>query len=339
MTLEVPYGTFEINDPCLEQLIKSSSFERLKKVHQYGISAFNGINYDYSRYDHCLGVLLILNQNKLDHKQQISGLLHDASHTAFSHFGDYFFKSHGEDAWQDINHNEYLEKAGLAQIIKKNKMILNDVYHKNKSFTALDQPLPDLCADRLDYNMQGALRHGLITKEETQALFKDLKWDGSKWSLSHKSNAKKLSFASITMMETIWSCPVGHISNMILSKVAEIAVEDKLLTSDDIWLKSDIDVMNILKHSANPKIQKGLYLIEILPSLIKEGSKFKVPYKCRAINPLIRDGKVLKRLSEFDDEYNKAFEAAKERAKNGFMFMIDDEILEEYKIYFEELLK
>jgi uncharacterized protein len=339
MTLEVPYGTFEINNPCLEELIQSKSFERLKKVHQYGISAFNQIDYDYSRYDHCLGVFLILNQNKLSLKEQVSGLLHDASHTTFSHFGDYFFKSHGEDAWQDLNHNEYLLKAGLANIITKNKLKIADVYHKNKHFTALDKPLPDLCADRLDYNMQGAFRHGLITKDELKALFKDLKWDKTYWSFSDKALAKKLSLASITMMESIWSCPSGHVSNMILAKVAEMAVEKKLLTHDDIWLKTDVDVMKILQTSQDDQILKGLELIKNLPSYIKDGQRFKISYKCRALDPYVRDGKNNKRLSEIDNEYKAAFDVARSKASKGFEFTIDDQILEEYHIYFQDLLK
>lgn len=339
MTLEVPYGTFEIQDTCLEELINSPSFKRLKDVHQYGISAYNQINYDYSRYDHCLGVFLILKKNNIDYQQQISGLLHDASHTAFSHFGDYFFKSHGEDAWQDLNHNQYLEKAGLANIIINNKLRLDDVYHKNKQFTALDQPLPDLCADRLDYNMQGALHHGLISLNEAKCLFNDLKWDGKKWSFSDVELAKKLSYASIAMMETIWSSPNGHLSNMILCKVVELAVQKKLLSHDDIWLKTDKHVMDVLKNSQDEGIQKGLQLIAKLPTVVKEGSSFTIPYKCRAIDPLIRDTKSLKRLSEVDASYSKAFEKAKLRAKSGFSFHIDNQTLEEYKIYFEELLK
>ena len=339
MTLEVPYGTFEIDDKCIESLIEQDAFKRLKDIHQYGVSALNSIDYDYSRYDHCLGVFLILHTHKLDQKEQISGLLHDASHTAFSHFGDYFFKSHGEDAWQDINHNQFLDKAGLSIVLSSHSIEKNEVYHKNKRFTALDQPLPDLCADRLDYNMQGAFRHGLITQDELRSLFNDLKWNGQKWYFTDVSLAKKLSKASITMMENIWSCPIGHVSNQILCKVVDMAVKKNLLTLDQIWLKPDSFVISVLNSSQDQEILKGLELIKKLPSVITTGTKFQIPYKCRALDPMMMKDGSLKRLSSIDKEYGRLFKQSQTRAKNGFCFDIPTKILEEYKIYFEELLK
>lgn len=339
ITLDVPYGRFEIDNPCIEELLQSPPFERLKKVHQYGISTLNQIDYTYSRYDHCLGVFLILNHHQLSQKEQISGLLHDVSHTAFSHFGDYFFKSHGEDAWQDLNHNQYLQKTGLASILEKNHFLISDVYHKNKEFQALDQSLPHLCADRLDYNIQGAFRAGLLTKQELQNLFHNLKWENNSWSLSDVDLAKKLSFSCIYMMETIWSCPVAYLSNLILSKIADIAISIQLFTADDIWLKSDTDILNTLQSCNNHQIQEGLELIEHLPSLVEEGSKFNIKYKCRAIDPMIRKIDRLEKLSDIDPDFKNAFENAKKRANRGFFFSIDEQILEDYKIYFEELLK
>jgi len=181
LTLDLPYGTFEINDPLAESLIQSEAFQRLKDVHQYGISHYNQTFEPYSRYDHCLGVYMLLKTQNLSHEEQISGLLHDASHTAFSHFGDYFFKSHGEDAWQDLNHNDYLEKSHLKPIIESFGKTLDELYHKNKHFMALDQPLPSLGADRLEYNIQGAYRHQLISQEDLQSLYQDAHYLDGKW--------------------------------------------------------------------------------------------------------------------------------------------------------------
>ena len=93
ITVDLPYGKCKIDDACIESIISSIPYQRLKGVNQYGISYFNHVKDAYSRFDHCVGVYMLLKKANVSYFEQISGLLHDASHTAFSHFGDYFFFS------------------------------------------------------------------------------------------------------------------------------------------------------------------------------------------------------------------------------------------------------
>lgn len=336
--VELPHVSFVIKDPLIEKIISSDGFNRLKNVHQYGVSALNQINEKYSRYDHCLGVMALLKKERVPYLEQISGLLHDASHTAFSHFGDYYFKSHGEDAWQDIHHNQLLDLLGLKSLIEAHRISLDSIYHKNKNFSALDQPLPHLCADRLDYNLQGSLRHNLLTQEEAKTIYHDAKFQNGYWSLSDIYLARKLALSSIKMMETIWSCPLGHVSNLVLCKIMKRACDLELITIHDLCTKDDLYALEILKSSEDPFIKKGLKLIYELPNLIHEGKTFVIPYKCRALDPTIRLSKGYKNLSDIDMIYKRAFKNAVEKAKKGMSFDIHEEALSEYQEYFDELI-
>lgn len=78
------YGPIEVNEPVLLELIKCPAFQRLKHIHQYGVAYYTTHQEEYNRFDHSVGVFAILRKNGASLDQQISGLLHDVSHTVFS---------------------------------------------------------------------------------------------------------------------------------------------------------------------------------------------------------------------------------------------------------------
>ncbi len=82
------YGKYKINEPVLVELIKSRPMQRLKKIAQLGIpDRFYHIR-GFSRFEHSLGVMLLLRKLNASLEEQAAGLLHDVSHTAFSHVVD-----------------------------------------------------------------------------------------------------------------------------------------------------------------------------------------------------------------------------------------------------------
>jgi hypothetical protein len=52
----------EVEEPLIVELIDSPSFQRLKLLHQYGISYYISHSEEYNRYDHSLGVFTILRE-------------------------------------------------------------------------------------------------------------------------------------------------------------------------------------------------------------------------------------------------------------------------------------
>src|SRR5690554_5599914 len=89
--IETFYGLIDVEEPLLLELIEHPAFQRLKGVHQYGVSYYTTHKEEYTRYDHSLGVFALLRAKGSPLKEQVAGLLHDVSHTAFSHVGDWIF--------------------------------------------------------------------------------------------------------------------------------------------------------------------------------------------------------------------------------------------------------
>lgn len=66
------YGNFEI-DGVLEELLQTEAMQRLKKIHQVGASFLVKPEWNITRYEHSIGVMLLVKmlggvkRNKLQH--------------------------------------------------------------------------------------------------------------------------------------------------------------------------------------------------------------------------------------------------------------------------------
>src|ERR1700735_4632442 len=88
--IDTIYGSTIITEPVLIELInRSEAIKRLKYVNQYGVMKFIKPEDEYTRFQHSLGVLYLLRRFGASLAEQVMGLLHDVSHTAFSHIADY----------------------------------------------------------------------------------------------------------------------------------------------------------------------------------------------------------------------------------------------------------
>ena len=142
-------------EPVILDLISTPSLQRLQGVDQSGYPApfFPGA-LKHTRFDHSLGVYFLLHRYNAPLEEQIAGLIHDVSHTAFSHCADYMqgdpnagkTQSHQDDVFAS-----FVRSSEIPEILARHsidvEMILDDA-----QFPLKEQPLPDLCADRIDYS-------------------------------------------------------------------------------------------------------------------------------------------------------------------------------------------
>src|SRR5262249_30749080 len=93
----------------------------------------------------------------------VAGLLHDISHTAFSHAVDFVFAS------EEQNHHERIKQAFLRRpdIVAALAAIglTPDEFDDDAPYPLLERPLPELCADRVDYFLRDALTCHEMTED------------------------------------------------------------------------------------------------------------------------------------------------------------------------------
>ena len=146
------YGTTKIQEPVLIDLIDSYPLQRLKGINQAGASQYAIKGKDVTRYEHSLGVMILLKKLNASLEEQIAGLLHDTPHTAFSHVIDFVFKSKNHDFHEKF-HEEIITNSEIPTILKEYGFDTERFFNES-NFPLLEKPLPDLCADRIDYTLR-----------------------------------------------------------------------------------------------------------------------------------------------------------------------------------------
>lgn len=293
LNLRTVYGTLTVAHPLLIELIESPAFQRLKGINQYGVVNFIKATESYSRLDHSLGVLWLLQKANAPLAEQVAGLLHDVSHTAFSHVGDFVFHDNSrKGSYQDEIHTWYISESGLGDILAKYGLSAEETHPSNPLFKALEQPLPDLCADRLDYNLQGGLLRGLLSTEELKLIVEDLHFKNGVWSLSSLPLAKALGKASLTMTETLWGAPWEGLAYRWTADALLRSFEIGLISHEEFHFTSDQHIWDKLKSSRDPSIKEKLHALSNVDacfSLAKMGEEDLVlKLKFRGLNPLLR---------------------------------------------------
>ncbi|MCZ7668222.1 MAG: HD domain-containing protein [Chloroflexi bacterium] len=113
------YGSVLISEPVLVELIASAAMQRLQGVLQHGISALIGLTQPITRFDHSVGAMLLVRRLHGSMLEQIAALLHDVSHTAFSHVIDYVFDGHDSQSYHDEKKETYLQGTDIPAILAK----------------------------------------------------------------------------------------------------------------------------------------------------------------------------------------------------------------------------
>jgi len=155
------YGDFEIEEPVILELINSKTLQRLKGIDQSGYFEPYFPGTAHSRFEHSIGVYLLLKMYGASLEEQIAGLIHDISHSAFSHCIDYVLDagSEKEQTHQDNVFDEFVRKSEVPGIFKKSNLDLEYILN-DKNFPLKEKDLPNLCADRIDYSLRTAIVFG-----------------------------------------------------------------------------------------------------------------------------------------------------------------------------------
>lgn len=326
--LKTIYGDFLITEPVLIELIDSQAMQRLKKVHQFGISHYVNKTANYTRYDHSVGVFALLRRYNQSLEEQISGLLHDVSHTIFSHVGDYLFEAQTtiDGSYQDNIHKWFLEKTDILPIITKYGYKIDDFMHKNGKFLALEQDLPNLCADRIEYTLyEYAMNIGLKNKTQVhiaiEYLLGHLHFDHDKWFFDQIEAARIYARLSLEFTKERWASDCGMYTYTMAAKMLQRAIDINLIDYDTIHFGTDDIVWNRLKNCSDSKIQDYLDKICHYANAYRLSGindyNMHLKTKFRGVDPFVSTNNGVQRLSKLDGDFAKEFMSLKERVLQG----------------------
>ena len=253
--IDAVYGKHKIKEKVLIDLIKTPAVQRLKGIRQQGLPKEWHYGVEFMRYDHSIGVMVLLDRLGAPIKEQIAGLLHDISHTAFSHVYDYYINNNNESHGDDVFEKYIKKNKEIMKILKKYKYKIKDITDF-KGFTLLENNLPDLCADRIDYTLRELLFFKKDKKKVT-TLYKNLTVVDGEIVFKNKKSAKEFYGVYKYFAENHWGGIKHMINYMMFVKVLKKAIKLKLIEEDD-FNKTDDYILERIKKSNNKTIVNNI---------------------------------------------------------------------------------
>lgn len=291
------YGDVSIDDPKVLDLIECPTFQRLKGIRQAGPSAFAYPFKTVTRYEHSLGVYLLLQRLGAGLQEQIAGLLHDISHTAFSHAVDFLFASDEQNHHEQLKH-EFLERSDVVSALRPLGFVPSDFFD-DAIYPLLERPLPWVCADRLDYFCRDGLACAVLTPDAVDRFLAHIAVVERTIVFTAVDVAREAVERFAVMNRDWWASPTeAYIYNEFADALRE-GFRLGVLSTDDL-LKDDAYVMARLEASGSHRIATTLdQIVHFDPERI-QGYVARVSPKLRWLDPPVMVQGRVRRLSEID---------------------------------------
>jgi HD superfamily phosphohydrolase len=299
------WGTRHLLKGPVIELLNHPALLRLHHIDQSGPGPYFLERFPFfSRFEHSIGVLALLQKAGVSIEEQIAGLFHDASHTAFSHTGDHIFTpGDQENSYHDNVHLKFLVQKKVYKSVK-DFMVLERLDPGNPKYKALECPLPGVCADRLQYLVHSGVIFNKITNQEARFITDNVNFNGEHWVFNDSLPAKMLASLSVGFTKEFWGSPWNFYLNKFFSDILKRAIMLEYITLDDIRYGTDPKIINFLQECRDKQIQEALLRVGNIKDHFTE-----VPYgegvfnyrpKCRAVDPLVESSEGLMPLSTID---------------------------------------
>jgi len=227
-------------------LIDFASVKEMTRLYDIGMNC--GVQYTsyplfkelttYSRYQHSIGVALIVYHFTNDITQSLAALFHDIASPVFAHTidflkGDYLKQEETENGTAQI----ILESKQVQNLCKKYKVDISKItdYH---CYPIADNDSPRLSADRLEYTLGNMIRFKFANKGQAQSFYDNLVV------LQNETKQEELSFNSLELAKQfsnialkcshVYVCDADRYSMQFLSEIIGKALKNNVIQINDL---------------------------------------------------------------------------------------------------------
>lgn len=248
----------------------------------------------YSRFDHSVGVALIVWHFTHDEKQAVAGLLHDVASPVFAHVvdflkGDYLVQESTEDGTRAIIGDD----EALQRVLSAHGLVTDDVcdYH---IYPIADNDSPKLSADRLEYTLGNLLNYRIRTPEEVKAYYADLSVGTNEEGapelvFSDARKAEDFAFASLACSR-IYVSDEDRYAMQMLSELLKDAIGLGVLTEADLSTTEPEVIAKLLQNERTAAAWnrcRAYHAMRRAQAPEGEGQWRRIAAKKRYIDPLI----------------------------------------------------
>lgn len=280
----------------LIKYLNCPSLLRLKKIGYFcGMDYASKDIYDFreyiSRYDHSINVALITYKLTKNKKATIAALFHDVATPCFSHVIDYMNKDYAnQESTEEYTGRIIRNDKVLRKCLKKDKIEIDSIIDF-KRYTVVDNKRPKVCADRIDGVILTAI--GWTKNIELSDIYKIvndlclLKNEFGEDEISFKNKEIALNVLKISeSIDVICHSDEDNYMMQLLADITKESIENKLFTYDDLYLKNEEEIYNIIDNNGNNNIRKLYHIFKNIKK--EEVPKIELPFiKIRDLNPLV----------------------------------------------------
>jgi len=312
------YGKFEITEPVIVDLINSPSLQRLKNIDQAGyrplwVKPDMAVPMEeHSRFAHSVGVYLLLFKYGAPIKEQVAGLIHDVSHSAFSHCVDYVFDT-GSEIEQNHHDNffeDFIRKTEIPRIIAGRGFDLEYLLD-DRNFPLEEKKLPDLCADRIDYSLRTAVIFGELDNNGRNYFLDNLTVSNNDWVFKNFESARDYANLFYKLNKVYYSGFESAVMFRAVGDCLKYALQKGYITDQDLYTTDKKVLEKVKKHLNKDRKMTTFWKRMNNKIKVKNDSRnydAEVLCKSRGVNPLFLDDGAAKRFSERDSEWQKILE-------------------------------
>jgi hypothetical protein len=306
------FGHQLITDDVIIKLIQGKSLQRLRGIDQAGYpDPFFPNVQKRTRFEHSIGVYLLLRRYNASLEEQIAGLIHDVSHTAFSHCIDYSLgnaeaeKTHSH---QDNIFETFVRQSEIPGILAQYGFSIDSILDEQR-FPLKEKSLPDLCADRLDYSLRAAV--ALDPPLAIDGVLESLKSNGRAWYFDTVEAARRYAELFSHLNTLFWS---GLPSAMMFRTVGDClgyAIRQHYLDTSDLFT-TDGEVLERLTAFVprDPHLQKLFDRMNRRVAIAEDPDNYESAVFCksRVVDPLCLHNGTCRRLSDIDPSWRLCVE-------------------------------
>lgn len=264
----------------------------------------------YSNLDHSVGVALIIWNFTKDKKQTLAGLFHDISTPVFKHCIDFMNgDSEKQESIEERTSEVIKNSKEIMALLNRDKIKVEEV-DDYKLYPIADNELPCLSADRLEYNLCGALfTRPVCTLSDIEKYYNNLV-------VVEINNTKELAFKDVKITEEfidklskVWPWWINDEDRTVMQFMADMCKSLNTLgylSIDDLYTLSEKDVIEKIKtcdsYLANC-FEKFRTTTKCFKSNTMRNDKYcvNVKSKRRYLNPLVLINGEAKRIYEVSE--------------------------------------
>jgi HD superfamily phosphohydrolase len=271
--------------------------------------------------------LILLRRLDASLTEQVAGLLHDVSHTAFSHVADFVFPNKENDF-----HERFFEKvihdSEIPKILEEEGMKLEQILDIEK-IPLVDSKIPNLCADRVDYFLRDYLKK-FKDNGKVRKFYSSLRRKDDLIYIEEENDdddtAEDFAETFIMMNEEVWGNERELLLYQVFSQAIKYSIDNQIIEENDLFMDDDY-LMNKLKASEDEFVKKHLELLkeDISYVIDKDHFDYEIHAKARWVDPLVLRGDELVRTSELYEGLKEKIEEHRDRLSEGYFLRLDED--------------